>query len=143
MADTDLTARKRYIRTTSSQQHVSPIPQGLIAGGLVFLSALRGVEPGANKVPEDPETQIRQLFANLGNTLAAAGCGPADVVKVGVYMTDLQADRKIFNKVWAEYFGDEPPVRFAVQVSEMGGPGDATRVLADVVALAPRPVSGI
>jgi 2-iminobutanoate/2-iminopropanoate deaminase len=131
------TARKRYVHTTSSQQHLSPIPQGLVAGGLVFLSALRGVEPETNKVPDDPETQIRQLFANLGNTLAAAGCMAGDVVKVGVYMTNLQQDRKIFNKVWTEYFGDETPARFAVQVSDMGGPGDATRVLADVVALAP------
>jgi 2-iminobutanoate/2-iminopropanoate deaminase len=137
MTDTPSTVRKRYVHSTASQQHVSPIPQGLVAGGLVFLSALRGVDPATNRVAADPETQIRQLFANLVATLGAAGCTLRDVVKVGVYMTDLQADRKIFNKVWAEHFADEPPARFAVQVAEMGGPGDATRVLADVIALAP------
>jgi 2-iminobutanoate/2-iminopropanoate deaminase len=137
MSDTSAVGRKRYIHAVSSQQHVSPIPQGVVAGGLVFLSALRGVDPDTNKVDADPETQIRQLFANLGNTLAAAGCTLRDVIKVGVYMTELQADRKIFNRIWAEHFGDEPPARFAVQVADMGGPGDETRVLADVIALAP------
>jgi 2-iminobutanoate/2-iminopropanoate deaminase len=119
------------------QRHGSPIPQGVKAGGFIFLSALRGVDPKTQLVEtDDPETQARQLFENIKTVLAAAGATLDDVVKIAVYVKDL-ADRTVLNNIWAEYFSHEPPARFMVQVVDMGGPGDKSRMLADVTALAP------
>jgi enamine deaminase RidA (YjgF/YER057c/UK114 family) len=56
---------------------------------------------------------------------------------MGVFMADLEHDRAAFNAVWQEHFGDQPPARFAIQVSGMGMPNDGTRFLADVIALDP------
>lgn len=121
----------------SGHRHTSPIPQGVKAGGFIFLSALRGVNPETQRVEhDDMEAQARQLFENMKNVLAAAGATLDDVVKVSVYMKDLR-DRAVFNKVWAEYFGENAPARFAVQVADLGVPGDKSRVLLDVTALAP------
>jgi 2-iminobutanoate/2-iminopropanoate deaminase len=130
--------RKRLISVAEGQSHSSPIPQGVRANGFVFLSALRGVTPGTERVEaDDPEAQARQLFDNLDATLAGIGATLDDVIKVGVYMRDLQRDRPVFNAVWAERFGDSPPARHAVEVSDMGNPGGRTLFMIDVVALDP------
>ncbi|HLY65947.1 MAG TPA: RidA family protein [Chloroflexota bacterium] len=110
---------------------------GVSAGGFIFLSAVRGTLPDSRELPRDAEAQARQLFENIKSTLHWAGAGMEDVVKVAVYMVDLQGDRPPFNKVWQEYFGDEPPARFAVQVTDLGNTGDGSKFLADVTALAP------
>jgi 2-iminobutanoate/2-iminopropanoate deaminase len=110
---------------------------GVRAGDFVFLSAVRGTKPNSRDVPSDTKEQARQLFANIQETLAAANASMADVVKMGVYMSNLERDRPIFNDVWKQYFGDEPPARFAVEVANLGNPGDGSKFLADVVAFAP------
>ncbi|MGH2366284.1 MAG: RidA family protein [Chloroflexota bacterium] len=127
-------SRKELIHLQDGRRHTSPIPEGVKAGGFVFLSAVRGLEAETAEVPEDAERQARLLFANVKAALAAAGATLDDVVKMAVYMMDLQRDRPIFNQVWKEHFGDSPPARFAVQVLDMGQPGDHSKFLADVTA---------
>ena len=129
--------KKEILYLKEGHLHTSPIPQGVKAGGFIFLSAVRGVDPETQKAKEDMEAQIRQAFENAKLALAAGGATLQDVVKIAVYMTDLQGVRPTFNKIWAEYFGDQPPARFAVQVADMGGPNDASKVLMDITALAP------
>ena len=132
--------RKRPISVAGGQSHSSPIPQGVRANGFVFLSALRGVTPGTERIEAaDAEAQARQLFDNLKATLAGVGATLDDVVKVAVYMRDLQRDRPVFNAVWAQRFGDSPPARHAVEVSDMGSPDGRTLFMVDVVALDPEP----
>lgn len=129
--------RKQLIYIQGGQRHTSPIPEGVVAGGFIFLSAVRGVDDTGSP-PEDAETQANLLFQNMARALAAAGADIQDVVKMAVYMMDLQRDRPVFNRVWQEHFGDDPPARFAVQVLDMGVQGDHTKFLADVTALAPQ-----
>lgn len=125
---------KSRVRSSSAFQHRSPIAQAVSAGGFVFFSALRGSDPVSGEVPQDPREQAERLFENLKGLLHEAGGQLADVVRVAVYMKDLQGDRPAFNDVWREQFGDDPPARFAVQVMDIGGAGDASRYLADVIA---------
>ena len=131
-------ANKEILYVKEGHQHTSPIPQGVKANGFIFLSAIRGVDPVTQKAKEDLEAQIRQAFENAKSALATGGATLQDVVKIAVYMSDLQAVRPTFNKIWAEYFGDQPPARFAVQVGDMGGPNDFSKVLMDITAVAPQ-----
>ncbi len=126
--------KKEWIFLDDGRKHTSPIPEGVKAGGFIFLSAVRGLEAESGEVPEDTEKQARLVFQNIKAALAAGGATMEDIVKIAVYMMDLQRDRPIFNKVWQEHFGDKPPARFAVQVLDMGQPGDASKFLADVTA---------
>ena len=133
-----MSARKQVIYLEGEgQRHSSPIPEAVKAGGFVFLSAVRGVDPKTGKPAPDTNHQAQLIFENMKAALAAAGSTLQDVVKVAVYMMDLQGDRPVFNTVWKDYFGDEPPARFAVQVLDMGTTDDGSRFLADVTALAP------
>jgi 2-iminobutanoate/2-iminopropanoate deaminase len=130
-------ARKHVFFNQTGQQHSSPIPEGVVANGFVFLSAVRGVDPKTQQVEEDDaEKQARQAFAVVKQTLSTVGATMEDIVKCAVFMKDMN-DRDAFNKVWKETFGNEPPARFAVQVVDMGVVGDKTKFLLDVTALAP------
>ena len=130
-------SRKRVFFNTIGQRHSSPIPEGVVANGFVFLTAVRGVDPATQQVEtDDPEAQARAAFDIVRSTLSTVGSTIDDVVKIGVYMKDMN-DRDAFNKVWKETFGDQPPARFAVQVVDMGVVGDKTKFLLDVTALAP------
>jgi 2-iminobutanoate/2-iminopropanoate deaminase len=128
--------RKEVLRFSEGYQFHSPVAQGVKANGFLFFGAIRGTDPETNKVPEDVDAQCRNIFRNLEGRLRACGAELADVVRIAVYMKDL-GDREIFNRYWKEAFGDEPPARFAVQVLDMGGPGDASRILIETTALAP------
>jgi 2-iminobutanoate/2-iminopropanoate deaminase len=130
-------ARKEVFYIEQGQKHTSPIPEGVRAGGFIFLSAIRGVDPATSRVEtDDPEEQARRAFAVVKATLEAMGATMEDIVKIAVYMKDM-SDRTAFNKVWAEVFPKDPPARFAVQVMDMGAPGDKSKYLLDVTALAP------
>jgi len=61
----------------------------------------------------DIATQSKQVFENIKMILEACGSSMADVVKVVVYLTDLD-DFAVFNEVYRQYFKDPFPVRTLV-----------------------------
>ena len=108
------------------------------AKGLLFFPAQRGVAPAANTVQfPDAASQARQVLENMKAALESLGGSLDDVVKTGMFLKDM-GDRPAINEVWSEYFGHEsPPTRFAVQMADLAGPNDPTRIVVDAVALAP------
>jgi reactive intermediate/imine deaminase len=73
--------------------------------------------------PDDPAAQAEQVFENLGLALAAAGASFKDVIKFGVFVTDisiLPAVREVRNRYVDT---DMPPASTAVQVSALFRPG--------------------
>jgi len=124
----------RVIETADAPAHTGPVPQGVEAGGWVFVSALFGTDPRTGTLPGDVAAEVEQLFANLAAVLAAAGAGLDDVVRVGIFMLDLQRDRPVLNKAWVRHFGDHRPARSAVEVSAFGRPGEGARVMIEAVA---------
>jgi 2-iminobutanoate/2-iminopropanoate deaminase len=83
---------------------------------------------------DDVVAQARQVLANLGAVLAAAGATFADVVKVTVYLTDI-ADRARINPVRQEVFGEARPASSLVEVSALAVPGAKFEI--EAVALVP------
>ena len=79
----------------------------------------------------DVVAQARQVFANLGAVLDAAGASFADVVKVTVYLTDI-GDRAAINPVRQEVFGETRPASTLVEISALVTPG--AKVEIDAVA---------
>jgi reactive intermediate/imine deaminase len=105
------------------------------AGGLLFVSGCIPVDEGGRLVGgQDVVAQARQVFANVGRVLEAAGAGFDDVVKVTVYLTDVD-DRPLINPVRREVFGGTRPASTLVEVSRLALPG--ARLEVDAVASAP------
>ena len=104
------------------------------AGDLVFVSGVVPVDDDGGLVGgDDVVAQARQVFANMGRVLAAAGVGFADVVKVTVFLTDVD-DRPAINPVRQEIFGSSRPASTLVEVSRLAIPGAKIEVEAVAVA---------
>ncbi len=106
------------------------------AGGFIFVSAIRGVRSDRT-FSDDTGEQARQAFENLKRRLAGAGATLDHVVKVTLYLGDLEY-RKAFHEVWMEYFPETPPARIAIKVADANAqPGGNAHFALDVIALAP------
>jgi 2-iminobutanoate/2-iminopropanoate deaminase len=110
---------------------------GVKAGGFLFLSAIRGRVPGGHDFPEDPLEQARQALRNLEAVLRASGATMKHVVKVTLYLHDLDK-RNQFHQAWMEFFPTDPPARIAIGVADANAaPGGKAHYALDVIALAP------
>jgi 2-iminobutanoate/2-iminopropanoate deaminase len=124
----------KIIETAEAPHHTGPVPQAVESGGWIFVSALFGNDPRTGARPADAGQEADQLFTNLAAILAAAGAGLSDVVRVGIFMRDLQRDRPAFNQAWVRHFGDHRPARSAVQVQDFGRPGEEARYMVEAQA---------
>ena len=124
----------KVIHTADAPSHTGPVPQAVESGGWIYVSALFGADPTTGRIPDDARAEAERMFANLEAILAAAGARLTDVVKVGIFMKQLQRDRPVFNEVWAERFGDHRPARCAVQAGDFGRPRETVRYMMEVVA---------
>jgi reactive intermediate/imine deaminase len=113
---------------------ISHYTDAVRAGDLLFVSGCVPVDGDGKLVPGDIVAQARQVFANIGAVLAAAGGGFADVVKVTVFLLDVD-DRQAVNVVRQEVFGETRPASTLVEVSRLAVPGAGIEV--EVVALVP------
>jgi reactive intermediate/imine deaminase len=126
-------SRREEIRVPGLAEPISHYTDAVRAGDLLFVSGFVPVDGDGQLVGgDDVVAQARQVFANLAAVLAAAGATFADVVKVTVYLTDIE-DRARINPVRQEVFRDTRPASTLVEVSALATPG--ARVEVDAVAL--------
>jgi reactive intermediate/imine deaminase len=91
-------------------------------GDLLFISGLVGVDAQGNVVGEgDAARQTRQIFENMRKVLEAAGAGFGDVLKVTVFLTNIE-DRARINPVRQEFFGAARPASTLVEISRLVRP---------------------
>ncbi|MBF0470952.1 MAG: RidA family protein, partial [Gammaproteobacteria bacterium] len=64
------------------------------------------------------DAEIRQVFDNIGAVVAAADGALADIVKLNVFLTDLN-NFPLVNSIMAEYFSEPYPARAAIGVAEL------------------------
>jgi len=94
-----------------------------VEGPLVFVSGVVPVDAEGRLVGgDDVVAQARQVFANMGAILAASGSSFADVLKVTLFLTDID-DRPLVNPVRQEVFGDARPASTLVEVPRLAVPG--------------------
>lgn len=110
---------KKQITTAAAPAALGPYSQGIVAGGFFFASGQVPIDPATGELAgETVEAQARQVFANLKQVLAAAGCGFADVLKTTVFLTDLANFAEV-NSIYAEYFVEPFPARSCVQIAAL------------------------
>lgn len=121
---------KKVIHTTDAPQAIGTYSQAIRAGDLVFLSGQLGIDPSQGHLLEGFEAQTHQVFGNLRAITLAAGGNLSDIVRLGVFLTDLSNFAR-FNEIMSEYFTEPYPARAAVQVSALpkGGVVEAEAVM--------------
>jgi 2-iminobutanoate/2-iminopropanoate deaminase len=93
---------------------------GARAGDIVFLAGMQGVDPATNTLVADPESRIRQAFANIRFLAQSEGATLQDCVRLTVYVSDLKRFAPMVDKVQAELWGMPPyPPRTMVEVRRL------------------------
>ncbi|MDT0458197.1 RidA family protein [Streptomyces sp. DSM 41527] len=110
------------------------ISQAIRAGGLIHVSGQAGIDEQGRTVSEDFPAQGRQAFANVERVLAATGSSLADVVKVGIFVTDMAADLGHVIALRGEFLSDPYPADTLLEVSSLARPD--WRIEVEATALA-------
>ena len=96
---------------------IGPYSQATRAGNTVFCSGQIPLDPVTGNLVEGGITaQARQAFSNLKAVVEAAGGSMDDIVRVGLYLTDLAEFGEV-NAVMADYFSQPYPARSTIEVS--------------------------
>ncbi|MEO8747319.1 MAG: Rid family detoxifying hydrolase [Rhodanobacter sp.] len=108
-----------YIATAAAPAAIGPYSQAVSAGKTVYFSGQTPLDPSTGVlVAGDISVQTRRVFDNLAAVAKAAGGSFAQIVRVGIYVTDL-ANFAAVNAVMAEYFQQPYPARSTIEVSAL------------------------
>jgi 2-iminobutanoate/2-iminopropanoate deaminase len=95
---------------------IGPYSQAVRSGGLLFVSGQPGISPITGEVAgETFEVQARQAFENLSTVLQAGGSELSLVVNTTIIIVDVSNFQEL-NRLFAEFFPDNPPARMVMQV---------------------------
>ncbi len=107
------------IHSPEAPTPVGPYAHAVRAGDLVFLSGQVGLDPQTGKLVEGGiSEQTEQVFANLEAVLRAAGLSLRDVVKLTIFLIDMQ-DFAAVNAVCAKKFDAPYPARSTIAVAAL------------------------
>lgn len=122
------------IHSQKAAEPVGHYPHAKRVGNLLFLSGIGPREKGSKNIPGvimdekgnvvtyDIEQQIHSVFRNVTTVLEEAGSSLDKVIDVTVFLTNMKDDFPIFNKIWAEYFKENPPCRTTIEVNALPTP---------------------
>lgn len=109
---------KSIIQTTDAPAAIGTYSQAIQVNGTVYLSGQIGLDPVSMQLTEGIEMQIHQVFKNLRAVANAAEGSLSDVVKLNVFLIDLDHFSKV-NEIMADYFTQPYPARAAVGVAAL------------------------
>jgi 2-iminobutanoate/2-iminopropanoate deaminase len=112
--------RKQEIKSKKAPLPVGPYSQAVKFGKLLFCSGQIGLDPrSGNLVKGDIEKETIQVFENLSAVLLAGKADLKNVLKVEIFLTDINDFGKV-NEIYAKYFnGKVKPARLIVEVSRL------------------------
>ena len=110
---------RQPIHSDHAPAAIGPYSQAVRAGDTVYCSGQIPLDPATGELVEgDIAIQARRAFDNLRAVCEAAGASFDDVVRVGLYLTNLGQFAAV-NAVMAEYFQAPYPARSAIEVSAL------------------------
>jgi reactive intermediate/imine deaminase len=105
---------RKVIHTSHAPQAVGTYSQAVAVDRMVFISGQLGIDPASGNLANGFDAQAHQVFRNLRAVCEEAGGQLQDIVRLGVFLTDM-GDFFRFNQNMSEYFSEPDPARAAVQ----------------------------
>lgn len=117
------------LNSEKAPEPVGLYPHARRVGDLLFLSGVGPRFKGSKEIPGvtlneqgeivsyDIEAQCHSVFQNVRWILEASGSAWENMVDVTVFLTNMKDDFKTYNRLWAEYFGDNPPCRTTIEIN--------------------------
>ena len=110
------------IHTENASSPLGAYPHARKAGNLLFLSGIGPRDPKDNSIPENFEKECHAVFANVKAVLEASGSSWDKIVDVTVFLTNMQKDFTVYNKIYGEYFVNVQACRTTVEVKSLPTP---------------------
>ena len=129
-----MTTTSQSFESKKAPEPVGHYPHARRVGNLLFLSGVGPRESGKKQIPGvqldeqgnivayDIEVQTRSVFENVRAVLEDAGSSWDRLVDVTVFLTNMKADFPTYNRLWAEYFRDNPPCRTTLEIGSLPTP---------------------
>ncbi|MBP6102720.1 MAG: RidA family protein [Leptotrichiaceae bacterium] len=110
---------KKIIMTENAPKALGPYSQAIMVGNTLYVSGqIPFVPETMTLVSEDIQAQTRQSIENIKAIVNEAGGELSDIVKVNVFVKNIEDFDKI-NEVYAEYFSEAKPARALVEVARL------------------------
>lgn len=111
---------RTIIATDQAPGAIGPYSQAVKAGNLLFTSGQIALDPATGEIVggDDVAAQTRQAMDNLEAVLRAAGTTVASIVKVTIFLSDMN-DFGAVNEIYGERVGSQPPARSTVEVARL------------------------
>ena len=105
---------RKAIHPAAAPRPRGPYSPAIVADGFVFVAGQGPVNPKTNELElGDVQLETRRTLENIRLILSAAGSSLRDVVRVGVFLADMN-DFAAMNEVYREFFAEAPPARTTV-----------------------------
>lgn len=102
----DATGGRKYIQLNPQ----GPFSDGVLVGNTLYLSGRIGLDSSGKKVPNDVESEARNVMDGVETVLQKAGMNMDDLVYVQVFCSDVSLWQQ-FNAIYSSYFKSKPPAR--------------------------------
>lgn len=108
---------RKIIRTQDAPKPRGVYSPAVVADGFVFVSGQGAINPQTNELElGDIKSETRRTLRNIEAILDAAGSSLKDIVRIGVFLADIN-DFAAMNEVFQEFFPEDPPARTTVGVA--------------------------
>ena len=110
---------KKYIYTEKAPSAIGAYSQAVKFNGIVYLSGQIPLDPKTMiLISSEIEIQIEQVFINLSHVLKASGSSLGEILKLNVYLTNLENFSKV-NEHMEKIFEKPYPARAAIGIKEL------------------------
>jgi reactive intermediate/imine deaminase len=110
---------KKIIQTSQAPAAIGTYSQAVQVNDHVYISGQLPLNPDTMQMVEnDIRAEITQVFDNLSAIITAAGGQFSDIVKLNIFLTDLE-NFSLLNEVMATYFTAPYPARAAIGVASL------------------------
>jgi 2-iminobutanoate/2-iminopropanoate deaminase len=117
---------KNTVNSANITGGANPLSQATIHNGIIYLQGCTGRHPTNGNVGKGIEEQTRYTLERIKIILEECGSSLENVLTNTCYLTKAE-DLQGFNKVYSEYFPNEPPARTAILVA-FGAPDNLVEV---------------
>ncbi|MDM8524397.1 RidA family protein [Desulfococcaceae bacterium HSG8] len=107
------------VSTDKAPGAIGPYSQAVKTDNMVFVSGQIAIDPASGElITDDIRKETRQVMTNLKEVLLEAGSSMNHIVKVTLFIKDMD-QFSVINEVYGEFFQEQPPARACVEVSAL------------------------